>query len=266
MARSDNNNRGKLAIVTGASSGIGFELAKCCAEDGFDLLIAADEPQIREAAEQLKNFGVQVQPIKVDLATTEGVDKLYDAIDGRPVDALLANAGHGLGGAFLDQEFDEARHVLDTNITGTIYLVQKVGRDMRAQGAGRILFTGSIAGFTPGSFSAVYNGTKAFIDSFSFALRNELKDTGVTVTCLMPGATETEFFERAGMEDTKIGQSKKDDPFAVAKEGYEAMMKGEGDVVTGWKNKIMSAAASITPAGMLAEKHRKEAEPGSANK
>jgi len=266
MARSDNNNRGKLAIVTGASSGIGFELAKCCAEDGFDLLIAADEPQIREAAEQLKNFGVQVQPIEVDLATTQGVDKLYDAIDGRPVDALLANAGHGLGGAFLDQEFDEARHVLDTNITGTIYLVQKVGRDMRARGAGRILFTGSIAGFTPGSFSAVYNGTKAFIDSFSFALRNELKDTGVTVTCLMPGATETEFFERAGMEDTKIGQSKKDDPFAVAKEGYEAMMKGEGDVVTGWKNKIMSAAASITPAGMLAEKHRKEAEPGSANK
>jgi len=266
MARSDNNNQGKLAIVTGASSGIGFELAKCCAEDGFDLLIAADESQINDAAQQLKNFGVQVKALEVDLSTTEGVDKLYDAIDGRPVDALLANAGHGLGGAFLDQEFHEARHVLDTNITGTIYLVQKVGRDMRARGAGRILFTGSIAGFTPGSFSAVYNGTKAFIDSFSFALRNELKDTGVTVTCLMPGATETEFFERAQMEDTKIGQSKKDDPFDVAKEGYEAMMKGEGDVVTGWKNKIMSAAASITPAGMLAEKHRKEAEPGSANK
>jgi len=137
---------------------------------------------------------------------------------------------------------------------------------MQARGQGRILFTGSIAGFTPGTFNAVYNGTKAFIDSFSFALRNELKDTSVTVTCLMPGATETEFFERAHMEDTKIGQSKKDDPFDVAKVGYEAMMNGEGDVVAGWKNKIMSPASLITPAEMLAEKHRKEAAPGSANK
>jgi uncharacterized protein len=267
MAESNvRNNKGKFAVVTGASSGIGFELAKCCANDGFDLLIAADEPQIRDAAEQLKNYGVQVETVEADLATIEGVDELYDAIGSRPVDALLANAGHGLGGAFLDQDFDDARHVIDTNITGTIYLVQRVGRDMRSRGQGRILFTGSIAGFTPGTFNAVYNGTKAFIDSFSFALRNELKDTNVTVTCLMPGATETEFFERANMEDTKIGQSKKDDPYDVAKAGYEAMLNGEGDVVTGWKNKIMSAAASITPSGMLAERHRKEAEPGSGNK
>ncbi len=259
-------NKGKFAIVTGASTGIGLELAKFCAHDGFDLLIAADQAKIQDAAEELKQFGVQVKAVEVDLATMEGVDKLYDAIEGRPVDALLANAGHGLGGAFLDQDFNEARHVLDTNVTGTIYLVQKVGRDMQARGQGRILFTGSIAGFTPGTFNAVYNGTKAFIDSFSFALRNELKDTGVSVTCLMPGATETEFFERAHMEDTKIGQSKKDDPFDVAKVGYEAMMSGEGDVVAGWKNKIMSAASLITPAEMLAEKHRKEAAPGSANK
>src|SRR6185312_9525255 len=152
----------------------------------------------------------------------------------------------------------------DTNITGTIYLIQKVGRDMRARRSGRILLTGSIAGFMPGTFQAVYNGTKAFIDSFSFALRNELKDTGVTVTCLMPGATETEFFERAGMEDTKVGQSKKDDPADVAKTGFDAMMKGEGDVVSGWKNKLQSAIANVTPAGMLAEQHRKMAEPGSA--
>lgn len=269
MARSKTNvrnNEGNFAIVTGASTGIGFELAKCCANDGFDLLIAADEPKIHDAAKQLRNFGVEVTPIEVDLATVAGVDKLYEAIEGRPVDALLANAGHGLGGAFLDQDFGEARHVLDTNVTGTIYLTQKVGRDMRSRGQGRILFTGSIAGFTPGTFNAVYNATKAFIDSFSFALRNELKDSGVTVTCLMPGATETEFFERANMEDTKIGQSKKDDPYDVAQTGYDAMMKGEGDVVSGWKNKIMSAAASITPSGMLAERHRKEAEPGSANK
>jgi uncharacterized protein len=258
-------NEGKFAIVTGASTGIGFELAKFCANDGFDLLIAADQAKIHDAAEELKQSGVEVEAIEVDLATIEGVDKLYDAIEGRPVDALLANAGHGLGGAFLDQNFDEARHVLDTNITGTIYLVHRVGRDMRSRGQGRILFTGSIAGFTPGTFNAVYNGTKAFVDSFSFALRNELKDSGVTVTCLMPGATETEFFERAHMEDTKIGQSKKDDPFDVAKTGYEAMMNGEGDVVAGWKNKIMSAVSLITPASVLAEKHRREAAPGSGN-
>ena len=257
---------GRLAMVTGASTGIGYELARCCAEDGFDLLIAADEPEIHQAAEEFRKLGIQVEAIEVDLATTEGVDTLYSAANGRAVDALLANAGLGLGGAFLDQDFDEVSHIIDTNIRGTIYLAQKVGKDMRSRGEGRILFTGSVAGFMPGSFSAAYNGTKAFIDSFSFALRNELKDTGVTVTCLMPGATETEFFERADMLDTKVGQSKKDDPKEVAKAGYEAMMSGEGDVVTGLKNKVMSAAALFTPSDTLAEQHRKKAEPGSANK
>jgi uncharacterized protein len=252
-----------LAIVTGASAGIGYELARICAQNGFDLVIAADQPEISKAAQDFRALGAQVEAVEADLATTQGVDRLYTAARGRPVDALLANAGHGLGGAFLDQDFEQARHVVDTNVIGTIYLIQKVGRDMRARGAGRILITGSIAGFTPGAFQAVYNGTKAFIDSFSFALRNELKDSGVTVTCLMPGATETEFFERAGMEDTKIGQSKKDDPADVAQTGFDAMMKGEGDVVSGWKNKLQTAIASVTPAGVLAEQHRKQAEPGS---
>lgn len=259
-------NKGKLAIVTGASTGIGYELALCCAEDGFDLIIAADEAEIHTAGEDFKKLGVQVDAVEVDLATIEGVDKLYDTVNGRVVDALLANAGIGLGGPFLEQNFDDVRHVIDTNITGTIYLAQKIGNDMVARGTGRILFTGSIAGFTPGTFNATYNGTKAFIDSFSFALRNELKDSGVTVTCLMPGATETEFFERADMVDTKIGQSKKDDPADVAKVGYEAMLNGDGDVVAGFKNKVMSAAALITPSETLAEQHRKKAEPGSANK
>jgi short-subunit dehydrogenase len=259
-------NKGKLAIVTGASTGIGYELAKCCGAAGFDLLVVADEPEIHQAAEDFQTLGVNVDAVEADLATIEGVDALYEAINGRQIDALLANAGHGLGGAFLDQDFDDVRHVIDTNITGTIYLAQRVGRDMRTNGHGRILFTGSIAGFMPGTFNAAYNGTKAFVDSFSFALRNELKDTGVTVTCLMPGATETEFFERADMLDTKVGQSKKDDPVDVAKLGFEAMMSGEGDVVAGWKNKVMSAAALVTPSDMLAEQHRKMAEPGSANK
>ena len=182
------------------------------------------------------------------------------------MDALLANAGHGLGRAFLDQDFNEVQHVIDTNVTGTIYLVQKIGRDMRARGKGRILITGSIAGFMPGSFQAVYNGTKAFIDSFSFALRNELKDSGVTVTCLMPGPTETEFFECADMLDTNVGQSEKDNPADIAKAGYEAMMKGRGDVVSGWKNKLQTAMANVTPAGRMAEQHRGLAEPGSGKR
>lgn len=251
-----------FAIVTGASSGIGYELARCCAAEGFDLLIAADEPAIEDAAVALRSQGVAVESVQVDLATSEGVDTLYAATAGRPVDALLANAGRGFGHGFLDQDFNEVRHVIDTNITGTLDLVQRVGRDMRVVGAGRILITGSIAGFIPGSFQAVYNGTKAFIDSFSSALRNELKDSGITVTCLMPGPTETEFFERADMMDTQIGQQKKDDPADVAKTGFEAMMKGDGDVVSGLKNKVQAAIASILPAGTLAEQHRKLAEPG----
>ncbi|HEY1233609.1 MAG TPA: SDR family NAD(P)-dependent oxidoreductase [Candidatus Binatia bacterium] len=255
---------GKFAVVTGASTGIGYELAKCCAENGFDLLIAADESKIQEAAETFRATGVNVEALEADLATADGVEKLYAALNGRPVDVVIANAGRGLGKAFLDQEFDEVRRVIDTNITGTIYLLHRVGREMLKRRRGRILITGSIAGFVPGSFSAVYNGTKAFIDSFAFALRNELKDSGVTVTCLMPGATETEFFERAGMMDTKVGQAKKDDPADVAQAGFEAMMRGEGDVVSGWKNKLQSAVASVTPSGALAEIHRRKAQPGEA--
>lgn len=261
-----NSQTRPFAIVTGASTGIGYELAKCCARNGFDLLVAADEPEIYKAADEFRALSVEVWPLQVDLATIEGVDTLYEATQGRPVDALLANAGHGLGRAFLDQDFDDIRHVLDTNVTGTIYLVHRVGKDMRNRGNGRILLTGSIAGFIPGSFMAVYSGTKAFIDSFSFALRNELKDSGVSVTCLMPGPTQTEFFERADMLDTKLGQSEKDNPVEVAKAGFEAMMSGEGDVVTGWKNKVMSAAALLAPSDLLAELHRRQAEPGSGNK
>jgi short-subunit dehydrogenase len=257
-----------LAVVTGASSGIGFELAKYATEKNYDLIVAADEPQIQTAADELRAKGAEVIAVQADLATREGVDKLYDAIRacGRPVDALLANAGRGLGHGFLDQDPNHWRDVVETNITGTLDLIQRVGRDMRENNEGRILITGSIAGFIPGSYQAVYNASKAFLDSFAFALRNELKDTDVTVTCLMPGATETEFFDRAGMEDTKIGAGKKDDPAGVAKTGFEAMLKGEGDVVTGWMNKLQTAIANITPSDMLAERHRKQTEPGSARR
>ena len=199
-----------FAIVTGASSGIGFHLARECAQHGYDLLVAADRPEIHDAADDFRSHGVSV------------------------------------------------------DATGTVDLVHRIGRRMRARGSGRILFTGSIAGFMPGTFNAVYNGTKAFVDSFSFAPRNELKDSGVTVTVLMPGATDTEFFARADMLDTKIGAGKKADPADVAKVGFKAMLDGEGDVVAGWKNKLQAAVANVTPASVLAQMHRKEAEPGSA--
>jgi short-subunit dehydrogenase len=255
---------GKLAVVTGASSGIGFELAKIAAQEGYDLLICADEPEIEDGAAELRSSGVKVEAADADLASTEGVAVLVQFIRNNPsqIELLMANAGRGLGDAFLNQDLAQIRHVIDTNITGTTELIHAVGNMMRQQRRGRILITGSIAGFMPGTFQAVYNGTKAYLNSFSFALRNELKDSGVSVTCLMPGATDTRFFERAGMLDTKIGQAEKDDPADVARIGFDAMMDREGDIVSGWKNKLQAAVANVTPAEMLAEQHRKMAEPG----
>lgn len=253
-----------LALVTGASSGIGYELARLCAENRFDLLIAADEPEIREAAGTFRALGVSVTALEADLATPAGVEALCDAVLGRPVEALLANAGHGLGKGFLDQDWEDICHLIDTNVTGTVALIHRIGQGMRARGRGRILITGSIAGFMPGTYQAVYNASKAFLDSFAFALRHELKDTGVSVTCLMPGATETEFFERADLMDTKIGTAKKADPADVARQGFDAMMAGEGDVIPGWQNKLQVAIASILPEDLTAEMHRRKAEPGSA--
>ncbi|MBZ9605278.1 SDR family NAD(P)-dependent oxidoreductase [Phyllobacterium chamaecytisi] len=260
------NTARPLAVVTGASSGIGLELARIAVGEGYDLIIAADEPDIKRAAEKLRREGATVDAMTIDLADVAGVEKFctFIADKGKPVDILLANAGHGLGQGFLDQDLAEALHVVDTNITGTIALIHKIGNAMRQRGEGRILITGSIAGFIPGTYQAVHNGTKAFLNSFSFALREELEDTGVTVSCLMPGATDTRFFERAHMLDTAIGQSKKDDPADVARAGFDAMMGNEGDVVSGWKNKLQSAIANITPSAMLAGQHAKTAAPGSA--
>ena len=257
------NNTRPFAIVTGASSGIGLELAREAARRGYDLLIAADRSLDEQAAE-LRAEGADVEAVEADLATREGVERLHSRVANRRVDALLANAGHGLGKGFLDQEFAEVQHVINTNITGTLDLIQRVARQMRRQMAGKILITGSIAGYMPGTFQAVYNGTKAFVDSFSYALRNELKDTGVTVTCLMPGATDTDFFARADMLDTKVGSEEKADPAEVARTGFEAMEKGEAGVVAGLSNKLRAALANLMPDTLLAEQHRKMAEPGSA--
>lgn len=255
----------KFAIVTGASTGIGLELAKLAAADGCDLLIAADTPLI-DASNELRGYGVQIADVEADLSTFEGVDRLMAAAGDRQIDLLFANAGHGLGGPFLQQSPSDWRHVIDTNVIGTVYLVQKVARQMVARNEGRVLITGSIAGHIAGAFHAVYNGSKAFIDSFSDALNNELKETEVTVTCLKPGATETEFFHRAEMDDTKVGTSSKDDAADVAKTGYDAMLKGERSVVHGFTNKLQVAGSKVLGGGASAEIHRNMAEPGTGKK
>ena len=257
----------KFAIVTGASSGIGLALARIAAGEGYDLLIVADEPLIDDSAADLRRQGNDVRAVEADLATVNGVDTLLDAAGGRRVDVLCANAGTGRGGAFLDQEPAAWRHVVDTNITGTLYLMQRVLKDMVALNQGKVLVTGSIAGFIPGTFNAVYNGTKAFIDNIVPAIQNEIKDAeGVTLTNLMPGPVETEFFARADLLDTAVGANpNKSDPADVAKDGWEAMMAGKASIVSGWKNKLQVAASGITPQSVLAERHRKMAEPGSAD-
>ena len=256
----------KFAIITGASTGIGFELAHLAAQDGYDLLIVADEPLINAAGADLQQHGTEVRSIEADLSTIDGVDTLIAATNGRRVDILCANAGRGLGRGFLEQNPADWRHVIDTNIVGTLYLVQTVVKQMVATGEGKVMLTGSVAGFIPGTYQAVYNGTKAFIDSFADALRAELENEGheaITITNLMPGATETKFFDRAGMGDTSVGTAKKDDPAKVARDGWTQMMKGGGDVVSGWKNKLQAAAAHVLPHGVTAALHKGMAEPGS---
>jgi short-subunit dehydrogenase len=229
------------------------------------LILAADE-SMAGVEDGARALGAEVECVQTDLATRDGVSQLYARAQGRRVSALLANAGRGLGKGFLDQDFTEVQHVINTNITGTVDLIQRVARDMRRAGHGKILITGSIAGFMPGTFQAVYNGTKSFLDSFSYALRNELKDSGVSVTCLMPGATDTEFFDRADLLDTKVGaDDHKADAGSVARTGFEAMERGEAAVVAGLSNKLRVALANIMPNTMLAEQHRKMAEPGSAH-
>src|SRR5690348_2646362 len=259
-----------LAVVTGASSGIGLELARQFAENGFDLLIAAEDPGIQDAASALRrDGGPTVLPVQVDLATFEGVEDLYRSISGldRPVEAIAINAGRGAGGDFTrDTDLRDELNIIDVNVTSTVHLAKRVLPDMVARGEGKVLFTSSIASTMPGAFQAVYNASKSFVQSFAEAVRNELKDTGVTITALMPGPTDTNFFERADMQDTKIGANQKDDPAQVAKQGFEALMKGDDHVVAGsLKNKIQAVAGKAVPDTAKAEMHRKMAEPGSAS-
>jgi short-subunit dehydrogenase len=255
----------KLAIVTGASTGIGFELATIAAKQGYDLIVVANEALIQSAAADFSTFGTQVESVETDLSTIEGVDRMLAAANGRRVDLLVANAGTGTGGAFLEQDVPTWRHAVDTNVTGTVYLIQKVLVEMVARDDGKILVTGSIAGYIPGSFNAIYNATKAFIDNFTEALRNEIQESkGVTLTTLMPGPTDTEFFARAGMLDTPVGKDEhKADPAKVAQDGWDALMAGKGHIVSGLMNKVQVLGAGVVPQSVLAERHRKMAEPES---
>jgi short-subunit dehydrogenase len=259
----------QFAVVTGASSGIGYELAKQFAEHGFDILIAADGDGINSAAREIEGLGVDVKPVQVDLATHDGVHQLQSAIEatGRPVDAIAINAGVGVNGRFVDTDLAAELNMVNLNVVSTLHLAKYIVKQMVARGSGRILFTSSIAGTMPTPYETVYGATKAFVRSLSQGLREELKDTGVSVTALMPGATETNFFHRAGADDTKLGASEKDDAADVAKEGYEALMAGKDHVVAGaFKNKLQAAAGYGLPDPLVAKAHAKQSEPGSANK
>ena len=255
-----------LALVTGASSGIGRELAKQFARNGFDLIVAAED-ELDGAVAELQSLGASVDGVRVDLAAPEGVEELWRRVEatGRPLDAAALNAGVGGGGAFVDIDLEKQLNIVDLNCRSTVHLAHLVLRDMVARNSGRVLFTSSIASTMPGSFQAVYNASKSVDQSLALALRNELKDTEVTITSLMPGPTDTEFFERADMEDTKIVAGDKDDPEDVARLGFEALMDGEERVVAASPTtKLQGRASRLLPDSAKAQLHRKMAEPGSA--
>ncbi len=258
-----------LALVTGASSGIGLELARIFAENGFDLIVCAEDPGIAVAAEALSaTGGAAVKSVRADLATTEGVEELIATVTstGRPLDALALNAGIANGGAFLDTSLEDDLRVIALDVVSAVHLSKRLLPAMVARGSGKVLVTASVASLMPGPYYATYAASKAFLLSFAEAVRHELKDTGVTITSLLPGPTDTDFFEASHMEDTPVAKGPKDDPAKVAQDGFDAMMKGHGDVVSGWTNKLQSTIANVTPAGVLAEQHRRMAEPGSGKK
>lgn len=264
-----NSSTRPLAVVTGASSGIGHELAKQFAQNGFDLVVTSTGPSINEAAQAFERLGANVQTVQADLATYDGVETLYNQIKatGRPVDAIAINAGVGVGGPFIDTDLQEELNLIELNVASTVHLAKRVVKDMVERGSGKVLFTSSIVAEMPSPFQAVYAASKSFVQSFSEALRNELKDTGITITALMPGATETNFFHRAGLDDTKVGADKKDDPAEVAKQGFEALMAGKDSTLAeSLKTKIQGTVSQVLPDTVTAKMNRKLNEPGSANK
>ena len=256
-----------LAVVTGASSGIGYELAKQFAKNGFDLLVTSTGEQIETVAEALQQLGAAVTTVQADLATYDGVETLYQRIQaaGKPVDAIAINAGVGVGGAFIETDLQAELNIIELNIASSVHLAKRIVPDMVARHQGRILFTSSIASQMPGPFQAVYAASKAFVHSFSQALRNELKDSGVTVTALMPGSTDTNFFDRAEMKDTKVNKLPKDDPTEVARMGFEALMDGKDSVLAeSLLTKVAGTVSKILPDPLKAELYRQVSKPEAA--
>ncbi len=255
----------KLAVVTGASSGIGFELAKEFALHNFDLILAAEDKGVVEAAEKLAMLGTTVNSIQVDLSTHVGVERLHQRIkkSGRVPDAVAINAGIGVNGDFArDTELKDEMKLIKLNVVSSVHLAKLVLKDMVKQNEGRILFTSSLASTTPGPYMAIYHASKAFIQSFAEGIRDELRDTNITVTSLLPGATETNFFHRAHMEDTPLGEMKKDDAAMVARQGFQALMEGRDMVVAGsFRNKITAMAARLVPQTWSAIMARMDTEP-----
>jgi short-subunit dehydrogenase len=256
--------RKPLALVTGASSGIGLELARQFGQNGFDLVITAEDAGLSTAAADLRSTGADVQTVQVDLRSPDGVRQLYAAATagGRTLDAVALNAGVGQGGAFIDTDLADDQEIIDLNITSTVRLAKLVLRDMAARDEGRVLITSSIASTMPGSFQPIYNASKSFLQSFAEAVQEELKDTGVTITSLMPGPTDTNFFHRAEMDDTPVGEGKKDDPAQVAAQGFAALMDGKNKIVAGsLMTKAQKAMGDVVPDKVKAVMHRQMAEP-----
>jgi short-subunit dehydrogenase len=250
-------------VITGASSGIGLELAKQCATNAFDVLMCAEDAAIHVASAEVD---ARAQAIQADLATREGCEQLVQAVRraGRPLDALLLNAGVGVGGRFLDTDLDAELRMIALNCNHTVYLAKLLVPAMVARGKGRVLITGSVVSTAPAPYQAVYGATKAFVMSFAEALRVEIADSGVTVTTLQPGATDTNFFERADMTDTRVGQAEKDDPALVAKRGFEAMMAGKDSVLGGgFKSRLEGLLNELIPEAVKAKQVAKTTEPGS---
>jgi uncharacterized protein len=254
-----------FAVVTGGSNGIGYELARQFADNGYDVLIAAeDDEHLAQARDTLSAGGATIQTHASDLSTEAGVDSLIQAIGGRPVDVLCVNAGVGLGGPFTETDLQRELKMIDLNVRGAVQLTKAVLKDMVARDSGKLLFTSSIAATHPSPFEAVYGSTKVFLRWFGESLRNELNDTQVGVTVLMPSVTDTHFFERADMMDTNAGtMENKDDPAVVAKAAYDALMADKHKIVPTLKNKVMGAMSDMSPAPVGAAMHRMLSEPGS---
>jgi short-subunit dehydrogenase len=256
----------KLALVTGASSGIGRALARELASKGYDLIICSAGERLDAVGAELRQTSVQVFEAKANLATKDGVSALWGEVEstGRHLDIACINAGVGVGGLFSETDLEAELNMVSLNCAGTVQLAKYVVHHMLARNEGRILFTASIAGEMVAPREAVYAATKAFDLSFAHSLRYELRDTGVSVTALQPGPTDTDFFHRAGMDDTSVGSSgkKESEPAEVAKQGIEALLDGEDHVyAASLKTKIEGAVANLVPGSVKGAMHEKMAKP-----